>query len=75
MYRRHGHRVSARGDGAGNFKFEDVMAQRDEAGAEPGGPFPGIGDMDPRSWASVPSMGGLFSWPMDVIFMTGSNRV
>ena len=47
MDRRHGGCVFARGDGAGNFEFQGVVGQHKEAGAEPGGPFAGISDMDP----------------------------
>jgi len=46
-YSRHAGRVFARGDGAGNFEFQGVVGQHKEAGAEPGGPFAGISDMDP----------------------------
>jgi hypothetical protein len=52
---RQGGRIFARGDGAGNFEFQGVVRQRKEAGAEPGGPFAGISDMDPRSSVSVES--------------------
>jgi hypothetical protein len=55
MYRRHCDRVFARGNRAGNFEFEDVVRQRNEASAEADGPFSGISNMDPRGWASVPS--------------------
>ena len=54
MDRRHGGRVFARGDGAGNFEFQGVVRQHKEAGAETGGSFAGISDMDPRSFL-VPS--------------------
>ena len=76
MYSRHGRRVSARGNGAGNFEFQGVVPaalggagrQRNEAGAKPGEPFSGISDMDPRSWASVKSakaeIGRRFPWPI-----------
>lgn len=50
---RHGGCVFARGDGAGNFEFQGGVRQQKEAGAEPGGPFAGIGDMDPQSWARL----------------------
>ena len=67
--------ASLRADGAGNFKFEDVMAQRDEAGAEPGGPFPGIGDMGPTELGKRSIDGWSLQLVLNVIFMTGSNRV
>src|SRR5215467_8930040 len=67
MYCRHCGRVFSRGDGAGNFEFQRVVRQHNEAGAEPGEPFSGISDMDPRSWASVKSteaeIGRRFPWP------------
>ena len=65
--RRHGGRVFTRDDGAGNLEFQGVVRQHKEVGAKPGGPFPGISDMDPRSWASVKSAEAKvcrrFPWP------------
>jgi hypothetical protein len=51
------------------------MAQRDEAGAEPGGPFPGIGDMGPTELGKRSIDGWSLQLVLNVIFMTGSNRV